>query len=280
VIPAVGRREVSLPWVLELLRLAPQLVRTHLPGAPLPARARERLLVTVAEEHGVASIAWVHGGWERYHGSVAPADADEAVLDWARASARAGEPLDPSPLRAVLPADAVDAVQVTVARAELASQVGASAEALVDRVRRRQPLFPGLTRDLVRVGVGGPLALSVGAVGLALGAIDRVVPGVPTVEVLDEEPNLLAHVIAQSLPSWVTGVRPRLAVLGVPVDVVIAVRSGRSAATVRFGKGRISVANGVHPDAWVLLDGDGEPLMRVAVAALAHELAQAGAWPL
>jgi hypothetical protein len=279
VIPTGRRRDPSLPWLAQVLRHAPQLVRTHLPGAPLPPRARERLLVTVAEENGVASIAWVHGGWERYHGSVAAADADEAVLDWARRSARAGEPQDPTPLRTVLPPAAVDAVRVTVARAELASQVGASAEALLNRARRRQPVLPRLGRDLTRVGIGGPLALSVGAVGLALGAIDRVVPGVPEVEIVDDEPNLLAHLIAESLPAWLTGVRPRLAVLGVPVDIVIAVRSGRSAATVRFGKGRISVANGVQPDAWVLLDGDGEPLMRVAVSALAHELTQAGAWP-
>ena len=273
------RRDPSLPWVATLARLTPTLVRTHLPGSPLPPRARERLLVTVAEENGVASIAWVHGGWERYHGAALAADADEAVLAWARQSARAGEPLDPTPLRDVLPPDAVDAVRATVARAELASQVGASAEALVARVRGRRPLLAGLGRDLVRVGVGGPVTVSIGVMGAALGAIDRVVPGIPPVEVVDDEPNLLTHVIAQSLPSWITGVRPRLAVLGVPVEVVIAVRSGRSAATVRFGKGRISVANGVDPDAWVLLDGDGEPLMRVAVSALAHELAQAGVWP-
>ena len=273
------RRDPSLPWVVELLRLTPQLVRTHLPGSPLSPRARERLLVTVAEENGVASIAWVHGGWERYHGEVAPEEADDAVLDWARGSARAGEPLDPTPLRAVLPAAAVDAVQVTVARAELASQVGASAEALVDRARGRRPLLPGLARDLVRVGVGGPLTLSVGAIGMTFGVVERLVPAVPHVDVVDDEPNLLVHVLAASLPAWLTGVRPRLAVLGVPVDVVIAVRSGRSSATVRFGRGRISVANGVQPDAWVLLDGDGELLMRVAASALVHELTEAAARP-
>lgn len=274
-----ARQHPSLPWLAALVPLTPYVVRTHLPGSPLPARERERLLVAVAEENGVASITWVHGGWERFHGSVAPAEADEAVLAWARASARAGEPLDPTPLRDVLPPAAVAAVRATVARAELASQVGASAEALLDRLRGRRRLLGGLGRDLVRVGVGGPLTAAVGAVGAALGTVDRLVPSVPRVDVVDDEPNLLADVLAQSLPSWVTGVRARLAVIGVPVDIVVAVRSGRSAATVRFGKGHISVANGVHPDAWVLLDGDGEPLMRVAVSALAHELAHAGAWP-
>ncbi|MCU1354026.1 MAG: hypothetical protein JWM05_3235 [Acidimicrobiales bacterium] len=261
-----------LPWLAELGPLLPELVRSHLPSPQVDPRLRERLLVAVAEGNGCRSLAWVHGGWQRFLGEVDPGDADDAVLAWAQACAAAGEPLDPAPLADVLAPAGVREVRVTVARAALASRVGLSAEALVERVQGRRPLWPDLGRDLLVVGVGGPAAVPVAAIGAALGLADRLAPPAPTVDLVDEEPNLLAHLLAEAVPGWVAGVLARVMVLRLPAEVVVAVKAGQFTATVRIGRGRLAVANGVHPDAWLLVEGDGDPLLRMASGSLGREL--------
>ncbi|MCU1452742.1 MAG: hypothetical protein JWN46_888 [Acidimicrobiales bacterium] len=261
-----------LPWLSELGGLVPELVRSHLPNRLVDARLRERVLVAVAEGNGCRSAAWVHAGWQRYLGDVDPRDADDAVLGWARRCAAAGVPLDPGPLADVLSPAGVRTVRATVARGALVSRVGLSAEALVERARGRRALWPGLARDLVAVGLGGPPMVPVAAVGIALGLAERLAPPPPSVELEDDEPNLLAHLLAEAVPAWIAGVLARVTVVRFPADVIVAVKAGQTTATVRIGRGRLSVANGVHPDAWVLIEGDGEPLLRAASGALGREL--------
>ena len=65
----------------------------------------------------------------------------------------------------------------------------------------------------------------------------------------------------------------RLALLRLPVPLSIGVRSGRTSATVRIGRGRIEVVNGIARDAVVVLEGEVEPLLQLATGSLLRELA-------
>ncbi len=107
----------------------------------------------------------------------------------------------------------------------------------------------------------------------AMKAATRLAPASPAVEMPPAgEANLLVHLLAQAAPTYLTSTAVRTAVLGVPFTVAIAVRAGRTAATVRFGRGRLSLVNGVQPDAWLVIEGDVEPLLRAASGALVREL--------
>jgi len=257
------------PWLGELARLMPDLVRSYLPFAPLDPRSRERVILAVTDVNGSRSSAWVHGGWQAFLGATDPTDADEAVLAFARACAEAGHPVDPGALGATLPPAAVRSVRATVAQIEVASLVG-----LVARATGKRPRAPlRAARELVTIGLALPFAVPMVAISGAMRLADRWAPAVPTVEVTDVgEPNLLVHLLAQTIPSYLGHAAVRAAVLGVPFTVSIGIRSGRTSATVRFGRGAVSVANGIQSDALVLVDGDVEPLLRAASVAIVSEL--------
>lgn len=262
------------PWLGELAWLMPDLVRSYLPFAPMDPRSRERVILAVTDVNGSRSSAWVHGGWQAFLGATDPTDADEAVLAFARACAEAGHPVDPGALGATLPPAAVRSVRATVAQIEVASLVGNTAEGLVARATGKRPLAPlRAARELVTVGLALPFAVPMVAISGAMRLADRWAPAVPTVEVTDvSEPNLLVHLLAQTMPSYLGHAAVRAAMLGVPFTVSIGIRSGRTSATVRFGRGAVSVANGIQSDALVLVDCDVEPLLRAASVAIVSEL--------
>ncbi len=276
--PAKGRRTATVrnvaPWIGELARLLPDLVRSYLPFAPVDPRSRERVILAVAEVNGSRYSAWVHGGWQAFLGTTDPTDAAEAVVAFARACAEAGHPVDPGALGATLPPAAVRSLRATVAQIELASLVGNTAEGLVGRATGRRPRAPlRAARELVTVGLALPFAVPMVAISGAMRLADRWAPAVPTVEIADAgEANLLVHLLAQTVPSYLGHAAVRAAVLGLPFTVSIGIRSGRTSATLRFGRGAISVANGIQSDTLVLVDGDVEPLLRAASVAIVSEL--------
>ena len=57
-----------------------------------------------------------------------------------------------------------------------------------------------------------------------------------------------------------------------PVELAVALRAGRTAATIRIGRGRVVVENGVTADALVVIEGEAGPLLRLASGALLEEL--------
>lgn len=276
--PVVQRPTASVralaPWLAELARLLPDLARSYLPFPPVQARSRERLILAVAEVNGSRYSTWVHGGWQAFLGATDPTDADEAVIAFARACAEAGRPVDPGVLGATLPPAAVRSVRATVAQIEVASLVGNTAEGLLDRVAGRRPRAPlRAAREAVTVGLSLPFTLPVAAIGGAMRLADRWARPIPAVEVLDPtDANLLVHLLAQTLPEYLGHAVVRAAIVGLPFTVAVGIRSGRSAATVRVGRGSISVANGIRNDALLLIDGDVEPLLRAASIAMASEL--------
>lgn len=261
------------PWVGELGRTAGGLVRSYLPGHPIDPRVRERVILAVTEVNGCRYCAWIHGSWAEFLGSVDEAEGEAAMLAYARASAEAGRPLDPAPLREVLPRDVVASLRATVAQIEMSNLVGNTVDGLVARLRGRRPLHPlAAVGELATLAAAAPVAVPLFALAGAMRAANRLVPPLPEVEVpLPDEANLLVDLVAQAVPSYLSNTAVRAALLALPFRASIALREGRTAATIRFGRGAISVANGVQGDAWVVVEGDIEPLLRSASGTIVRE---------
>jgi len=264
------------PWLVELARTAGGLARSYLPGSPIDARTRERVILAVTEVNGCRYCAWIHGSWAAYLGDPVegPADAEEALLAYARACAEAGKPLDPSPLADVLPAEALGAVRATVAQIEVSNLVGNTVDGLLARLTRKRPLDPlRAAGEVATVVAALPLAVPLLALGATLRAIDGLAPPVPEVQTPPAgEANLLAHLLATTVPAYLANAGVRLAVLRLPVALSIGMRAGRTSATVRIGRGAVEVVNGIAPDAIVVLEGEVEPLLQLATGSLVREL--------
>ena len=263
-----------MPWFVELGRSLPGLLASYRPGGPLPARSRERVILAVTEVNGCRYCAWIHGSWRDFLGDGTTPDADEAVLAYARACAEAGRPLDAAPLVDVVGADAVGALRATVAQIEVSNLVGNTVDGLLARLTRRRPVEPlAAAREAATVGAALPLAVPLLAIAAGMRAVERLAPPSRPVEIPEAgEANLLVHLLAQAIPMYLGNAAVRLAVLGVPFSVPVALRAGRTAATIRLGRGRVAVENGVAPDALVVVEGDVEPLLRLASGHVLEEL--------
>jgi AhpD family alkylhydroperoxidase len=263
------------PWLIELARNAPGLVRSYLPGSPIDARTRERVILAVTEVDGCRWCAWVHGAWSEYLGEQVEdaAEAEAALLDFARACAAAGRPVDSTTLSVALPRDAVMAVRATVAQIGAAGVVGRRADALLDRVRGRRRFAPmAVALEAATVAVALPVAAPLVATAAAMRVTSRLAPPLPPVEV-DDGANLLVHLLARTTPVYLANAGLRLAVLGSPVVVKLGVRTGRSEATVHLGRGRIEVTEGVDRGCLLVLEGEVEPLLQVATGSILREFA-------
>ena len=257
---------VLAPWLVELGGTLPGLLRSYGPVAALDARLRERVMLAVTEVNGCRYCAWIHGSWRDFLGDLEPGRAEDAVLAYARACADAGRPLDPTPLGEVLPPAAVDAVRATVAQIEVSNLVGNTVDGLLARVTRKRPADPvAATGELATIAIALPIALPLLVGAAAMRAATRLAPPVPTVAMPEAgEANLLVHLVAESVPTYLANAAVRLAVLTLPFTVSIGLRAGRTAATVRVGQGQIEVRNGIASDALVVVEGEVEPLLRLA----------------
>ena len=54
--------------------------------------------------------------------------------------------------------------------------------------------------------------------------------------------------------------------------MVLGITAGRTSATVRIGRGAITVDNGIAPDAALVVEGDVEPLLQLATGHLVREI--------
>lgn len=264
------------PWLVELARTLPGL----LPG-PLPSATRQRVLVAVSDENGSRTWAYVHGAWRDFLGATPHVDAEQAVTDYARACARAAKPLDATTLEAVLPAEAVRAVRATVASVELATLASGAASSLAARLTGRRRLAADLTNPAALATLAWEAALATVAAPLTASAVvaattARVVDRLAARPILDvppdDEANLLVHVVGSTLHAWMGNAAVRLAVSRLPFTVTVALRDGRSEATVQVGQGRVEVSNGVDPGAIVLLEGELGPVLRAASGSLLEQL--------
>jgi alkylhydroperoxidase family enzyme len=251
-------------------------VRSYGPGGPLDARTRERIILAVTEVNGCRYCAWIHGGWQEYLGDTDRGQADEAVLTYARACAEAGRPLDPSPLADVLPVESMGALRATVAQIEVSNLVGNTVDGLIARLTRKRPLSPlTAVQELGAVGAAIPLAIPLLGASALLRTVERLAPSLPAIEMPPAgEANLLAHLIAQVLPQYLANAGVRLAVLNLPVSVAVGIKAGRTAATLRMGRGHLAVENGLASDAALVLEGEVEALLRVATGSVIRQLGE------
>lgn len=264
------------PWLLEIGLRLPGLLSSYTRPNVLDARTRERVILAVTEVNGCRYCAWIHGNWSDFLGEgISRLDADEAVLTYARACADAGAPLDPAPLlERGLPAASVQAVRATVAQIEVSNLVGNTVDGLIARLTRKRPLNPvAALQELAVVGAAMPLAIPMLVAGAGLKAIERIGPPMPTVGMPPKgEANLLVHLLAAAIPTYLANAAVRLAVLGLPFEVAIGLKAGRTTATVRVGRSAIAVENGISPDALAVVEGEVEPLLKLASGNVVGEL--------
>ncbi len=268
---------VSLaPWLLEIGLRLPGLLSSYSRPNVLDARTRERVILAVTEVNGCRYCAWIHGNWADFLGDgVSRLDAEEAVLAYARACADAGKPLEPAPLlERGLPAASVQAVRATVAQIEVANLVGNTVDGLLARATRRRPLDPSrAVAELATVAIALPVAVPMLAIGGAMRFVRRLAPEVPQVQTPPAgEANLLVHLLARAVPTYLANAGLRLALLRLPVPIAFGIKAGRTAATVRIGRGAIVVDNGIRPDAALVVEGDVEPLLQLATGHLVREI--------
>lgn len=264
------------PWLVEIGLRLPGLLSSYTRPNVLDARTRERVILAVTEVNGCRYCAWIHGNWADFLGDgISRLDAEEAVLTYARACADAGTPLDPAPLlEKGLPAASVQAVRATVAQIEVSNLVGNTVDGLIARLTRKRPLNPiAALQELAVVGAAVPLAIPMLAVGAGLKAIERIGPPMPAVGMPPKgEANLLVHLLAAAIPTYLANAAVRLAVLGLPFEVAIGLKAGRTTATVRVGRSAVAVENGIAPDALAVVEGEVEPLLKLASGNVVGEL--------
>ena len=265
-----------LPWLSEVVTTLPSLARSYTPMAPLDARLRERIILAVTEVNGCRYCAWIHGSWQEFLGdAIDERDAADVLLAYARACADAGRPLPTDDLVAVLPADAVRAVRATVAQIEVSNLVGNTVDGMLARLTRKRPLAPlSFAREVATVAVSLPIAVPLLSAAGAMKLVARVAPAMPAVDMPPAgEANLLVHLLASAAPTYLSNAVVRLALLGLPRPIAVGIRAGRTAATVRIGRGRVAVDNGIGRDTVMVVEGEVEPLLQLATGSIVRELA-------
>jgi hypothetical protein len=269
--PALRGLRAAAAWGVEALATAPAGLRTLVPGAPVPAALREDVLVATAHAQGATGVAWVHGRWRAFAGTTPDGDVRLALAAHAERCARAGHPVPPDGLTDVLPPAAVRGVRAAVARGRIESEVEARTRRVVTALVDRRP-SASLVVDLPLAAVGLAVAAPAVGAGVVLGALARVAPPVPPVEGVDDpDVGLLGALAAEAVPVLLGNAAVRAVVLGSPAVLAVGLRSGGRAATVRVGRGRAEVVDGIAPDAWIVLQGDVEPLVRLATGIVLRE---------
>lgn len=265
--------EYSFPrWVAALVPRMGTVVRCHLPGAPVDARRRELVSAEVAGAAGSAALARIHAEWHDLLGPAELTELDDEILVWVVGAVAEIGVLDGTGLPDEVTPAARRAVAALVAHGVVAAATADRAASLADRVAGRRSRAPlAVAADLAACAVGAPLTLPATAVGALVGVIGRLAPAPATVEV-DADPNLLSQLLAETLPTWLGSAWGRTLVARLPVEVPVAVRSGLSGATVRVGRGRVRVVNGIAEDVWALFDGEIDALVRAGSHHLTREL--------
>lgn len=266
---AVARSAAA--WIGEAVRTAPAGVRSLVPGAPVPAALREDVLVAVARAEGADTVAWLHGEWRSFAGSVPDGDVRLALAAHAEACARAGAPIEAAALAEILPPATMRGVRAVVARGRAEAELERRTRRVIGAVRGQRP-HPGLVLDAPLAALGLVAAAPSFALGAALGALARVAPPIPVVAGADDpDVGLLGALAAEAVPVLLGNAAVRAVVLSAPVTISVGLRSGSASATVRIGRGRAEVADGIGPDAHVVLQGDIEPLVRLAAGVVLRE---------
>ncbi|MCU0267482.1 MAG: hypothetical protein MUF83_02430 [Acidimicrobiales bacterium] len=266
------------PWLGELARVPSGIVGAYLPGsAGVAGRTREQLALVVADRCGSRVTVWIHRSWLEFLGRRDLDDALAPLVDYAAACAAEGRPLDATTLRAVYPDAVVRSVRATVALVGLTVVGDEARSQLLGRLRR--PLPPRPLADLgalAATAVTSPVVLAGTAAAAAMRVGLGVAPSMPEPELPEgDEANLVAHLLAEAAPALLAHALIRTAVLWSPVTLAVAARMEGASATLRLGRGRVVVRNGVQPDALLVVEGALEPLVQLVSGSVGRRLADA-----
>lgn len=263
------------PWLVELLGAGRGVVDAYAAGGSLDPRAREELILAVTEVAGCRYCAWVHSSWADFLGTVEGEGAPEPARRYARSSAASGRPDDPGSLADALGGPLARAVRATVAHANVVNLIGNTIDGLIARATGKRAAEPVRAAvELATVAAGMPMMLSLLGAAAVLRSITRLAPPLTGVQTSDDaESNLLVHVLSEALAPLGANAALRLLVAGSPFVFVIGIRTGRTSATVRIGRGAVALENGLAPDAWVVVEGDVGPLLRLAARPVVRDLA-------
>jgi hypothetical protein len=260
-------------WTGELLRVPGGLLDAYLPiRTGINARTREQLILAVSDVNGARASAWVHGAWLDYLGARDPDDALVPLFDYARACAEAGAPLDTTTLDASYPPTVVRSVRATVAVAQLGNLVGNTADGLVARVQGR-PTTRLHVPEAVSFGLSLPLFVPTVTIATTMKLLTRLAPALPTVELPPAtEANMVVHLLAEAAPTYLSHALVRASLVWSPVSAAVAFRMDGTAATIRVGKGRVTISNGVERDVLAVVDGGVEPLLQLVAGSILRDL--------
>lgn len=269
--PRLSGPRRAAAWAAEAAATVPAGVRAAVPGSPVPAALREDVLVAVAHAHGATTMAWLHGQWRSFAGSVPDGDVRLALAAHAEACAAAGYPVTPTVLEEVLSPAAARGVRAVTVRGQAEAEVEARTRRVATVIAGLRPT-PQMLADLPMAALGLTVAAPALVVAAALGGLARLAPPLPTVEGADDPTvGLLGALAAEAVPVLLGNAAVRAGVLGSPVVISIGLRSGLARATVRVGRGRAQVVDGVDPASLVVLSGDIEPLIRLAAGVVLRE---------
>ncbi|MEZ5205942.1 MAG: hypothetical protein R2690_02920 [Acidimicrobiales bacterium] len=243
-------------WAVELVRLLGGLAAAYTPGSGgIDARTREQMIVAMSDLSGRPMTAWVHASWLDFLGDRAADEVLAPLFDYAEACAVAGRPLDTTTLDAVYPPLLV-ASGATVARTVLVHEAEDAGRRVIDPRPR-----PGGVRRRLRDGavmaVAAPFAIPVLATATAMRVASLFAPPLPPIELPeDDDANLVVHLLAEATPAYLAHALVRTGIVASPFTVAVGVRMEGSTATLRLGRGRVTIDEGIHPDVLVVLQGE------------------------
>jgi hypothetical protein len=262
-------------WAVELVRTAPWLWRGYGLLPALPVRARERALAAFGERAGAPLLTWVHRSWQSFLGPHHQRAVLDDVVEHAERSADAGRPVDAHLLSLSVPPSTARAARACLAWMALAAAAERGLTDLRGQARTEESPRPArVVADVVAVALGAPMLGTSVTAGLVVELCNRLAPASISAET-PEDATLLAHVLADAVPAYLGNALVRALALRSPWPLAVGVRSGRSAATVRVGRGEVIVANGLEPDVVAVLDGDVDLLIEAASGTLLEELHEA-----
>lgn len=265
---APGAEPLPLPHVVAAaLAALPTLAAAYLPTADVRPLRREVVLARGAACEGAPAAAWVHRTWADFLGADVGDHLDAAL---------AVEAGDLGVLDDLPPEQARRLVDAAVAAGRLAAHVERSAARLAGPTLNllRPSAVARAASDVATVLAAAPVAVPSLVAGAVLHATNLLLPPAPTVEMPDEEPNLLAALVAETIPSYLRNAAVRGLLLRLPKPVTLGIESGALGATVAVGAGRVVVSNGVAPQVWAVIGGDMASLAAAGSKALAREMSR------
>jgi hypothetical protein len=137
--------------------------------------------------------------------------------------------------------------------------------------RSRSPI--DALRKSTAVVVSAPLTTPSLAMAIAMKALSRMAPRLPEIELPPPgDANLVVHLLAEAAPTYLGHTVVRASLVWSPVPVVVAFRMEGTSATIRIGRGRVAIANGVDDDALLVVDGGVEPLLQTVTGSILRDL--------